>query len=76
MHYIGILETSITTGHDSSEVSARVHKQKVGVEFPVVAQAFFPTSIFYLQFPTSVEKVIEQTIHQFGRILSGDATPT
>ena len=53
-----------------------LHKQKVGVQFPVMAQAFFPTSIFYLPFPTSVGKVIELTIHQFGRILSSDATPT
>ena len=36
-----------------------LHKQKEGVQFPVVAGAFFPTSIF---FRTSVEKVIEQTI--------------
>ena len=50
-----------------------LHKQKEGVQFPVVARAFFPTSIF---FRTSVKKVIEQTIHQFGRILSRDATPT
>ena len=51
-----------------------LHKQKVGVQFPVMARAFFPTSIFYLPFPTSVGKVIELTIHQFGRILSSDAS--
>ena len=50
-----------------------LHKQKVGVQFPVMARAFFPTSIFYLPFrPTSSGKVIELTIHQFGRILSSD----
>ena len=38
-----------------------LHKQKVGVQFPVMAPAFFPTSIFYLPFPTSVGKVIELT---------------
>ena len=27
-------------------------------------------------FPTSIGEVIELTIHQFGRILSGEATPT
>ena len=68
--YIGILVTSTTTGHDGSVVCALASQ---GVQFPVVARAFFPTSIF---FRTSVKKVIEQTIHQFGRILSGDATPT
>ena len=42
-----------------------LHKQKVGVQIPLVALAF---QYFYLPFPTSVEKVIEQTIYQFGRI--------
>ena len=42
-----------------------LHKQKAGIQFPVVALAFFSKKYF---FPTSVEKVIEQTIRRFGRI--------
>ena len=45
-----------------------LHKQKVGVQIPLVALAFLSNKYFYLPFPTSIEKVIEQTIHQFGRI--------
>ena len=70
--YICILVTSTTTGHDGSVVSALASQTK-GMSS---IQAFFPTSIFYLPFPNSVGKVIELTIHQFGRILSSDATPT
>ena len=73
--YICILVTSTTTGHDGSVVSALASQVK-GVQFPVMARAFFPTSIFYLPFPTSVGKVIELMIRQFGRILSSYATPT
>ena len=54
--YICILVTSTTTGHDGSVVSALASQQKVGVQFPVMARAFFPTSIFYLPFPTSLGK--------------------
>ena len=61
--YIGILVTSTTTGHDGSVVSALASQAKGGVQFPVVARAFFPTSIF---FRTSVKKVIEQTINLVG----------
>ena len=71
--YIGILVTSTTTGHDGSVVSALASQAKGRGSIPSCGRAFFPTSIF---FRTSVKKVIEQTIHQFGRILSGDATPT
>ena len=59
--YIGILVTSTTTDHDGSVVCALASQAKCRVQFPVVARAFFPTSIF---FRTSVKKVIEQTIHQ------------
>ena len=52
--YIGILVTSTTTMMAKWLVHL-LHKQKVGVQFPVVARAFFPTSIFYLPCPTSVE---------------------
>ena len=46
--YIGILVTSTTTGHGGSVVSALASQ---GVQFPVVAQAFFPQvfSIFPFQ---------------------------
>ena len=74
--YIGILVTSTTTGHDGSVVSTLASQAKGRGSIPSCGTSFFPTCIFYLPFPTSVEKVIEQTIHQFGRILSGDATPT
>ena len=37
-----------------------LHKQKVGVQIPLVALAFLSNKYFYLPFPTSVEKVIEQ----------------
>ena len=70
---IGILVTSTTTGHDGSVVSALASQAKGRGSIPSCGTSFFPTSIF---FRTSVKKVIEQTIHQFGRILSGDATPT
>ena len=72
MVYIGILVTSTTTGHDGSVVSALASQAKGRCSIPSYGRAFFPTSIF---FRTSFKKVIEQTIHQFGRILSGDATP-
>ena len=66
--YIGILVTSTTTGHDGSVVSALASQAKGGVQIPLVALAFLSNKYFYLPFPTSVEKVIEQTIHQFGWI--------
>ena len=69
--YIGILVTSTTTGHDGSVVSALASQAKVSI--PSCGTTFFSRSIF---FRTSVKKVIEQTIHQFGQTLSGDAMPT
>ena len=71
--YIGILVTSTTTGHDGSVVSALASQAKGRGSIPSCGTSFFPTSIF---FRSSVKKVIEQTIHQFGRILYGGATPT
>ena len=71
--YICILVTSTTTGHDGSVVGALASQAKGRGSIP---RAFFPTSSFYLPSPNSVGKVIELTIHQFGQILSSDATPT
>ena len=44
--YIGILVTSTTTGHDGSVGSALASEAKVGVQFPVVARAFFSHKSF------------------------------
>ena len=46
--------TSATTGHGGSVVSALASQAK-GRGSILVAGAFFPTSIFYLPFPTSVQ---------------------
>ena len=58
--YIGTLVTSTTTGHDGSEVSALASQAlasqaKGRGSIPSCGRAFFPTSIFLLPFPTSVE---------------------
>ena len=53
--YIGILVTSITTGHDGSVVSALASQAKGRGSIPSCGKAFFPTSIFLLPFQTSVE---------------------
>ena len=53
-YIIGILVTSATTGHGGSVVSALASQAK-GRGSILVAGAFFPTSIFYLPFPTSVQ---------------------
>ena len=71
--YIGILVTSTTTGHDGSVVSALASQAKGRGSIPSCGTSFFSHKYF---FRTSVKKVIEQTIHQFGWILSGDAIPT
>ena len=48
--YIGILVTSTTTGHDGSMVVHLLHKQKVGVQFPVDAQLFLPQVFSFFPF--------------------------
>ena len=54
--YIGILVTSTTTGHDGSVVSALASEAKGRCSIPSCGTSFFfPTSLFYLPFPTSVE---------------------
>ena len=45
--YIGILVTSTTTGHDGSVVSALASQ---GVQFPAVAQLFFPQVFSFFPF--------------------------
>ena len=52
--YMGILVTSATTGHGGSVVSALASQAK-GRGSILVEGTFFPISIFYLPFPTSVE---------------------
>ena len=52
--YIRILVSSATTGHGGSVVSALASQAK-GRGSILVAGTFYPTSIFYLPFQTSVE---------------------
>ena len=68
--YIGILVTSTTTGHDGSVVSALASQAKGRGSIPSCGTSFFSHKYFL----SNLRR--EQTIHQFGRILSGDATPT
>ena len=51
-----ILVTSTTTGHDGSVVSALASQTKGRGSIPSYGTSFFPTSIFYLPFPTSLGK--------------------
>ena len=71
---ICILLTSTTTGHDGSVVSALASQAKGRGSIPSYGTSFF--SYFLSSFSNLVGKVIELTIHQFGRILSSDAMPT
>ena len=54
--YICILVTSTTTGHDGSVVRALASQAKGRGSIPTYGTSFFPTSIFYLPFPTSLGK--------------------